>query len=116
METTASYGVPNDYNTGLRSVQRNTTSKRYPLLSESNLNATGLEPLPEDLLEEGNMIEVHQGVVLAGHVSEGGTVFAAFHVTTAETLPGLELLVHPIGLRSLEGNGVEDVQDLCNNL
>ena len=61
------------------------------------------------------MIEVHQGVVLAGYISEGGTIFAALHVTTAETLPGLELLVHPVGLRSLEGNGVEDVQDLCDD-
>jgi hypothetical protein len=31
-------------------------------------------------------------------------------------LPGLELLVHPVGLRPLKGNGVEDVQDLCDNL
>lgn len=62
------------------------------------------------------MVEVHQGVVLAGHVSEGGTVFTALYVTTAETFPGLELLVHPVGLRSLEGNGVEDIQDLCNDL
>ena len=59
------------------------------------------------------MIEVHQGVVLAGYVGEGSTVWAAFHVTTAELLPGLELLVHPVCFRSLEGNGVEDVQDLC---
>ena len=88
---------------------------RSRLPSGRYLNAAGLEPLPEDLLEEGNVIEVHQGVVLARYVSEGGTVFAAFLVTTAEALPGLELLVHPVGLRSLEGNGVEDVQNLCNN-
>jgi len=108
--------VSNDYNTSLQSVRKNITSKRYPLLSECNLNATGLEPVPEDLLEEGNVIEVHQGVVLAGYVSEGGTVSATFHVTTAEALPGFELLVHPVGFRSLEGNGVEDVQYLCSNL
>ena len=116
MKTTALYGVLNNYNTNLRSVQRNITSKRSPLLPQCHLNATSLEPLPEYLLEEGNVIEVHQGVVLAGYVSEGGTVFAAFLVTTAEVLPGLELLVQPVGLGSLEGNGVEDVQDLCNNL
>ena len=54
--------------------------------------------------------------MLAEHISEGGTVFAAFCVATAESLAGLELLVHPVSLRSLEGNGVEDVQDLCNDL
>jgi len=84
----------------------------YEIPCECRLNATGLEPLPEDLLEEGNVIEVHQGVVLAGHVSEGGTILTTFNVTTAETLPGLELLVHPISLRSFERNGVEDVQNL----
>ena len=59
------------------------------------------------------MIEVHQGVMLARHVSESGTVSTALDVTTAEALPRLELLVHPVGLCTLEGNGVEDVQDLC---
>ena len=86
------------------------------MLSKRHSNTTGLEPLPEDLLEEGDVVEVHQGVMLAGHVSEGSAISTAFDVTTAEILPGLELLVHPVGLRSLEGNGVEDVQDLCNSL
>ena len=62
------------------------------------------------------MIEVHQGVVLTGHVSEGGTVFATLLVTATEAFPGFELLVHPVSLRSLEGNGVKDVQNLWNNL
>ena len=81
-----------------------------------HLNSTGLEPLPKDLLEEGNVIEVHQGVVLARHVGEAGTVFAAFRVTTAETLPRLELIVQPVGLRPFEGNGVENIQNLCVDL
>lgn len=87
-----------------------------PWSSECCLNAAGLEPLPENFLEEGNVVEVHQGVVLPGYVSEGGTVSTAFQVTTAEALPGFELLIHPVILRSLEGNSVEDVQDLWNNL
>ena len=87
-----------------------------PLLSGCYSNSTGLEPLSEDLLEEGDVVKVHQSVVLSGHVSEGGAVFAAFLVATAETLPGLELLVNPVGLRSLEGNGIEDVQNLWNRL
>jgi hypothetical protein len=62
------------------------------------------------------VIEVHQSVVLTRHISEGGAVLAAFRVATAEALPGLELLVYPVGLCSLEGNGVEDVQDLWNRL
>jgi len=89
---------------------------RSRLLPAHYLNPAGLEPLPEDLLEEGNVIEVHQGVVLTGDVSKGGTVFAPFLITTAEAFPGFELLVHPVSLRSLEGNGVKDVQNLCNNL
>jgi len=84
---------------------------RVPCLCR-NLNSTGLEPLPEDLLEEGDVIEVHQGVVLARHVSKLGTVFAAFDVTAAEALPRFELLVQPVGFGSLKGDGVEDVQDL----
>ena len=92
--------------------KKTTISTRTPSVSECSLKATGLEPLPENLLEEGNVIEIHQGVVLAGHVSEGSTVSAPFQVTTAETLPGLELLVNPVGLGSLEGDSVEDVQDL----
>jgi hypothetical protein len=31
-------------------------------------------------------------------------------------LPRLELLVQPVGLRSLQGNSVKDVQYLCDNL
>jgi hypothetical protein len=85
------------------------------MASRSKLDSPGLEPLPEDLLEEGNVIKVHQSVVLAGHVSKCGTVFAAFDVTTAEALPRLELLVQPVVLRSLEGDGIEDVQDLCGD-
>ena len=89
--------------------------EKYYSSSEKVLNATGLEPLPEDLLEEGNVIEVHQSVVLAGHISKGSTITAAFDVAAAETLPGLELVVHPVSLRSLEGDGVEDIQNLCND-
>jgi len=114
---TAYYGVPNDYNKCVgRSEKNMKTSMWSRLLLARYLNAAGLEPLPEDLLEEGNVIEVHQGVVLTGHVSEGGTVFAAFLVTTAEAFPGLELVIHPVSLRSLEGNGVEDVQNLWSDL
>lgn len=61
------------------------------------------------------MIKVHQGVVLARDVNECGTVFATFRVTAAEALPRLELLVQPVCLRSLEGDGVKDVQDLCDD-
>jgi hypothetical protein len=85
-----------------------------PWLQACYLNATGLEPLPEDLLEEGDVVEVHQGIVLARDVGKGSAIFAAFHVTTAEALPRLELLVHPVRFRSLEGNGIEHVQDLCD--
>ena len=110
--------MPNDYGKSAgRSIEKKKHNNVYAesLNTGCYLNTTSLKPFPEDLLEEGNVIEIHQGVVLAGHVGEGGTVFAAFHITTAEALPGLKLLVHPVGLRSLEGNGVEDVQDLCDD-
>ena len=115
METTASYRLPNDCDKSVRRSKKRNKSMRSPLLLGRSLNATGLEPLPEDLLEEGDVIEVHQGVVLAGNVSEGGTVLAAFDVTAAESLPWFELVVDPVGLRSLEGNGIENVQDLWNS-
>ena len=57
------------------------------------------------------MIVIHQGIVLTGHISEGAAA-----LTATEAFPGLELLVQPVGLRSLKGGGVEYVQDLSNDL
>ena len=108
--------MPNDYGKSAgRSIEKKKHNNVYAesLNTGCYLNTTSLKPFPEDLLEEGNVVKVHQGVVLARHVSESGTISTALNVTTAEALPRLELLVHPVGLGTLEGNGVEDVQDLC---
>ena len=79
---------------------------------ECYLNATGLKSLPQDLLEKGDMIGVHQSMVFTWYVDEGAAALAAFQVTTAEASPGLELLVQPVGLCSPTGDGVEYIQDL----
>ena len=83
--------------------------------SKRSLNTTSLEPLPEGLLEEGDVIEVHQGVVAPRHMGENGTILTTVQITTAETLPRLELF-DPVSLCSLSGSGVENVQDIWNDL
>ena len=60
-------------------------------IHHTDLNATGLETTTEYLLELGDVVEVHESVVLAWNVRERG-------LTAAEARPGLELVVEPVRL------------------
>lgn len=58
------------------------------------------------------MVNVHQGIVLAGNIGECSAVFLALNIPSAVVLPRLELVVKPVCLGSFQRNGVEHVESV----
>ena len=79
---------------------------------DKSLQSTGLQSLSQDLLEELNMVDVHEGVMLARDISECGTVLSAFNIATTVIRPRLELVVEPISFGALERDSVEYIQSI----
>jgi hypothetical protein len=74
------------------------------LLISAVLQTTSFKTATEDLLELRNVVKVHESIMLPRNVS-------VRRLTTAETIPRLQLLVQPISLASAQRNGIEDVKN-----